>query len=72
MMVGGGNASTGQKEEKPKKAPKGKLKESGASLASLSKAVANPGRKGAPHAAPVAHAAVPARRQTAEEMFPLD
>jgi methyl-accepting chemotaxis protein/methyl-accepting chemotaxis protein-1 (serine sensor receptor) len=69
MMVGGGNASTGQKEEKPKKAPKGKLKESGASLASLSKAVANPARKAAE---PVAHAAVPARRQTAEEMFPLD
>jgi methyl-accepting chemotaxis protein/methyl-accepting chemotaxis protein-1 (serine sensor receptor) len=72
VMVGGGNASTSRKEERPRKnAPKGKAKESGASLASLSKAVSNPLRK--EHAPqPVAHAAVPARRQTAEEMFPLD
>jgi methyl-accepting chemotaxis protein/methyl-accepting chemotaxis protein-1 (serine sensor receptor) len=74
VMVGGGNASMGHKEQAPKKgakAAKGKAKESGASLASLSKAVANPVRK--EHAPqPVAHAAVPARRQTAEELFPLD
>jgi methyl-accepting chemotaxis protein/methyl-accepting chemotaxis protein-1 (serine sensor receptor) len=71
VMVGGGNAPTGNKEERPhKSAPKGKAKEPGASLASLSKAVANPARK-ARTPQPVAHAAVPASRQTAEEMFPL-
>jgi methyl-accepting chemotaxis protein/methyl-accepting chemotaxis protein-1 (serine sensor receptor) len=71
LMVGG--ASADHKAASGKKAPAAekKVKESGASLASLSKAVSTPVRK--EHAPqPVAHAAASNRRQTAEEVFPLD